>query len=343
MAKLYFASDYQEGAHPKIMERLMATNMEHTEGYGTDAYCESAREKIRKAVGVPEAGVYFLSGGTQTNATVIASMLRSYEGVIAADTGHINVHEAGAVEYTGHRVLALPSHEGKLDASTIDRYVDTFRKDSSWDHMVYPGMVYLSQPTEYGTLYSKAELQAIRDVCLKYNMYLYVDGARLAYALACEENDVTLEDLGALTDAFYIGGTKCGALFGEAVVLPNPDVIPHFFTMIKQHGALTAKGRILGIQFETLFTDNLYLEVGVQGIRTANRLREVLHSRGYRMFFETPTNQIFIVVDNDKLQSLGEHVVYSFWEPFDEQHTVIRLATGWATTEDDVDRLAQYL
>ena len=200
MAKLYFASDYQEGAHPKIMERLMATNMEHTEGYGTDAYCESAREKIRKAVGVPEAGVYFLSGGTQTNATVIASMLRSYEGVIAADTGHINVHEAGAVEYTGHRVLALPSHEGKLDASTIDRYVDTFRKDSSWDHMVYPGMVYLSQPTEYGTLYSKAELQAIRDVCLKYNMYLYVDGARLAYALACEENDVTLEDLGVTTN-----------------------------------------------------------------------------------------------------------------------------------------------
>ena len=343
MSKLYFASDYQEGAHPAIMQRLMETNLEHTEGYGTDAYSEAARALIRSACAAPNAAVHFLAGGTQTNATVIASMLRSYEGVLAADTGHINVHEAGAVEYTGHRVLALPSKEGKIDAATIDAYVDNFRKDSSWDHMVYPGMVYISQPTEYGTLYSLKELEAIREVCLKYNIRLYVDGARLAYALAADDNDVTLPDLARLTDAFYIGGTKCGALFGEAVVLPDSDVIPHFFTMIKQHGALTAKGRILGIQFETLFTDGLYEKAGRAGIECANALREILRKRGYRFFFETTTNQIFIIVDNERLKQLGEQVVYSTWEPYDADHTVIRLATGWATTMDDIEQLAKVL
>ncbi|MCR5641461.1 MAG: low specificity L-threonine aldolase [Lachnospiraceae bacterium] len=343
MTKLYFASDYQEGAHPEIMKRLMETNLEHTEGYGTDAYSNQARAAIRSACKAKDAMVYFLGGGTQTNATVIASMLASYEGAIAADTGHINVHEAGAVEYTGHRVLALPSKEGKLAATTIDTFVAGFLKDDSWDHMVYPGMVYLSQPTEYGTIYSKAELEQIREVCLKYNMKLYIDGARLAYALEADGNDVTLEDLAKLCDAFYIGGTKCGALFGEAVVVPDPKAIPHFFTMIKQHGALTAKGRILGIQFGCLFTDGLYERVGANGVAMANRLRQILQDKGYELYMPNPTNQVFVVMDNDRLARLQERVVCSVWEALDDSHTVIRLATSWATTEADIQALAECL
>ena len=255
MKHISFTSDYMEGAHPLIMQRLMETNLEKTPGYGTDAYCEAAKAKIRSACHAPEAEIFFLVGGTQTNATVIDGLLQSYQGVIAAETGHIGVHEAGAIEFGGHKVLTLPHKNGKITAQQIEKLLCDYANDANRDHMVMPGMAYLSQPTEYGTLYSRAELTQISSVCRAHHILLYIDGARLAYALACPENDVSLADLAALCDAFYIGGTKCGALFGEAVVLPRPGLIPHFFTIIKQHGALLAKGRLLGIQFDTLFTE----------------------------------------------------------------------------------------
>ena len=268
--RLSFSCDYLEGAHPAILQRLCETNFAQTAGYGTDEYCESAREKIRAACGAPNAEIHFLVGGTQTNATVIDALLRSYEGVIAADTGHISVHEAGAIEFGGHKVLTLPQENGKITASQIRALLDRYEDDANRDHTVMPGMVYLSQPTEYGTLYSKKELAAISALCREKRLPLYIDGARLAYALACPENDVTLRDLAALCDIFYIGGTKCGALLGEAVVIPQPGLIPHFFTIIKQHGALLAKGRLLGIQFDTLFTDGLYERIGADAVRYAD-------------------------------------------------------------------------
>lgn len=245
---LFFACDYMEGAHPAIMQRLMGTNLVKTAGYGLDEYCDGAKEKIRSACGAPDAEVHFLVGGTQTNATVIDALLKSYQGVIAAETGHISTHEAGAIEFGGHKVMTLPHHNGKIDAAHVRTMLEDYYNDGNHDHMVMPGMVYVSHPTEYGTLYSRAELEEISNVCRKYHIPLYLDGARLAYALACPQNDITLKDLASLCDVFYIGGTKCGALFGEAVVIPRPGLIPHFFTIIKQHGALLAKGRLLGIQ-----------------------------------------------------------------------------------------------
>ena len=343
MSKLYFASDYQEGAHPSILAKLSLTNLVSTPGYGTDSYTRSAIQKIREACACPGAQVTLLVGGTQTNATVIDALLRAYQGVLAPDTGHISVHEAGAIEAGGHKVLTLPATLGKISAGQIRRALEDFEGDANHDHMVMPGMVYLSQPTEYGTLYSKAELEEISQVCREKKVWLYVDGARLAYALASPQNDVTLEDLARLCDAFYIGGTKCGALFGEAVVLPDPGLIPHFFTIVKQHGALLAKGRILGVQFEELFTDGLYDEVGQQALRTAALLQEGIRKLGLPLLFESPTNQIFVLVENDLLPRLGERIEYSFWEKADESHTVIRLATSWATREEDVALLLSTL
>ena len=302
--KLSFASDYMEGAHPAIIQRLVQTNMEQTTGYGTDEYCERARSLIRKACECPAAAVHFLVGGTQTNATVIDALLNRYEGVIAAETGHVAVHEAGAIEFGGHKVLSIACDKGKITAASVKRYLQDFYADGNYEHMVYPGMVYISQPTEYGTLYSKQEMTAISAVCREYHIPLYVDGARLAYALACKENDVTLADFATLCDAFYIGGTKCGALFGEAVVIPDPKRSPHFFTIMKQHGALLAKGRLLGIQFETLFTDDLYLRIGENAIRTADTIRSFLASHGYEQYFTAPTNQIFIVLENTRYAEL---------------------------------------
>ncbi|MBP7347691.1 MAG: low specificity L-threonine aldolase [Butyrivibrio sp.] len=341
--KIFFASDYMEGAHPQIMQRLIDTNLVKTPGYGTDSYCESARNKIRTACSCPDADVFFLAGGTQTNATVIDAVLRSYQGVIAAQTGHIQGHEAGAIEAGGHKVLTLSQQFGKISANQIAAFMSDYENDANHEHTVMPGMVYLSQPTEYGTLYSLAELKEIREVCSKYSLSLYVDGARLAYALSCPENDVTLQDLAALTDAFYIGGTKCGTLFGEAVVIPKHDYIPHFFTTVKQHGALLAKGRLLGIQFDTLFTDDLYLHIGAPAIDAAEQIRFVLRECGYTLYFEAPTNQIFVVMENDRLRSFGQQVEYGFWEKYDDTHTVIRLATSWATTGEDTDALIRIL
>ncbi len=342
-AKLSFASDYLEGAHPAILQRLVETNLEKTPGYGEDEYSESARRKIRAACAAPGSDVYFLVGGTQTNATVIDALLRPYQGVIAAESGHISVHEAGAIELGGHKVLALAQEDGKLTAQAVERCAQGYWQDGNRDHMVMPGLVYISQPTEYGTLYSLAELEAIRAVCDRYSLSLYLDGARLAYALACPENDVTLESLARLCDAFYIGGTKCGALFGEAVVFPQHDRVPHFFTIVKQHGALLAKGRIAGLQFDTLFTDGLYERLGRHAVAAADRLRAALRENGYELAFPAPTNQIFLVLDEAQREALSRRVEMSFWEKRADGRTVVRLATSWATAPEDVDALIALL
>lgn len=343
MQKLSFSSDYMEGAHPKILERLVETNLEKSAGYGLDEYSQSAKDKIRAACNAPEADVFLLSGGTQTNATMIDALLRSYQGVIAADTGHIALHEAGAIEFGGHKVLTLENQDGKITAGQIRDCLEAYRLDDNHDHVVMPGMVYVSHPTESGTLYSKDELKEISDVCRQNSMPLYLDGARLAYALACPENDLTLADIAALCDAFYIGGTKCGALFGEAVVIPKHNYIPHLFTTIKQHGALIAKGRITGIQFDTLFTDHLYYRIGQTAIEAADRIRKALAQKGYQLAFSSPTNQIFLLLNNEQAARLSEEIVMGFWERTDEDHTIMRIATSWATTPEDVTRLIQLL
>ena len=343
MEKLFFASDYMEGAHEKILDRLYELNQVKSTGYGWDDFSERARQKIRAACAAPEADIFFLAGGTQSNAVVIDSILRPYQGVIAADTGHITTHEAGAIEYGGHKVLSVLHTNGKITAADVTACMEAYLSDDNHDHIVMPGMVYISQPTEYGTLYSLAELTALSEVCRKHSLPLYLDGARLAYALACAENDVTLPDIAKLCDAFYIGGTKCGTLFGEAVVFPEKNFVPHFFTMMKQHGALLAKGFVTGLQFDTLFTEELYFKIGRNAIDTAETIRESLREKGYRFAFETPTNQIFIVLDKEKLAYLNERVVMGFWEKKDNAHTVMRIATSWATTAEDVQKLIALL
>lgn len=339
MNKLNFACDYMQGCIPSIMEKLVQTNLEATVGYGEDVYCENARAKIRKACQCASAEVRFLVGGTQANATVIDAMLRNYQGVIAASTGHIAVHEAGAIEASGHKVITVDSEMGKVNAVTVENYMETFLHDETFPHMVQPAMVYISQPSEFGTLYTKQELQQLSSVCKKYHLFLYVDGARLAYALGSEDNDVTLEDLAKYCDAFYIGGTKCGTLFGEAVVIPNPTNTPCFFTTIKQNGALLAKGRLLGIQFDALFTDDLYMKVGKQAVTYAKEITEAFEKNGYEIYLPTKTNQIFINFEDSVLQNIQQSVSTSFWEKRDATHTLIRLATSWATTKEEVDAL----
>lgn len=343
VSRLYFASDYMEGAHPAIMQKLVETNLEKTVGYGLDPYTESAKEKIRTACNAPDADIYLLVGGTQTNATVIDALLKSYQGVVAAETGHIATHESGAIEFGGHKVLTLPQKDGKIRAAQIEKMVKDFYDDANYEHMVIPGMVYISQPTEYGTLYSKEELTEISKVCRANHLPLYVDGARLAYALASPENDVALSDLAELCDAFYIGGTKCGALFGEAVVIPQKGLIPHFFTIIKQHGALLAKGRIAGIQFDELFTDRLYERIGKPAIDAAEQIKEALKKFGYKLALDTPTNQIFCIVSNEVMKKIAQDVEFGFWEKYDETHSVIRFATSWATTMEDTQKLIRLL
>ena len=334
-----FASDYMEGAHPAVLKCLGEINFCKYAGYGTDDICASARERIREACQCPGAAVYFLVGGTQTNAAVITSLLRPWQGVLAAESGHIAGHEAGAIEAGGHKVLTLPQTQGKLSAETIGKCCEAWRDDENREHTVMPGMVYLSQPTEFGTLYTLEELSAISRVCRENGIPLYIDGARLAYALACEENDVSLPDLARLCDVFYIGGTKCGALFGEALVVPDSSLLPHFFTIMKQRGALLAKGFLLGAQFNTLFTGGLYQEIARPAIAAAQRLRAALTGAGRRLWVENPTNQVFVILENDEMKCLSEKVSFTFWEPYDETHTVVRFVTSWATQKEDVDRL----
>lgn len=336
---LSFSCDYLEGAHPKVLERLISTNLCQQVGYSEDEFCASAREKIKAAANAPDADVFFLVGGTQTNQTVISTMLKPYEGVISAVSGHVNVHEAGAIEYTGHKVLALPSHNGKLWAGEIDAYIKTFYADDSHEHMVFPGMVYISHPTEYGTLYTKKELEELNTVCKKYGIPLFLDGARLGYGIMSYDTDVTLSDIARLCDVFYIGGTKVGALCGEAVVFPNGDAPKYFMTMVKQRGAMVAKGRLLGLQFDALFTDGLYFEISRHAIEMAEKLKKMFADKGYKFFIDSPTNQQFVILENSFMEKLGKEVGFSFWEPYDESHTVVRFATSWATTEEQLDLL----
>lgn len=342
---LHFESDYLAGAHPKILENLNRANFELIPGYGIDPYSESAKEKIRLACGLSkeDAEIFFLVGGTQTNETVISTILAPYEGVISAVTGHINGHEAGAVEYNGHKVLTLPQHFGKIDLNELIAFLKRFDEDDNHTHMVYPGMVYISHPTEYGTLYSLNELKAIHEICKSYGIPLFVDGARLGYGLMSPETDVTLQDLAQNSDVFYIGGTKVGALFGEAVVFTHHNAPKHFYTMTKQHGAMLAKGWITGLQFDTLFTDNLYFEISAHAMKMAVRLKEMLIRYGFELYIDSPSNQQFPVLSDVFLKKLSEKVTVSFWEKPDANHTVVRLATSWATTDADMDALEEVL
>lgn len=340
---MHFDTDYMEGSHPDVMRRLLETNLEQTVGYGSDPYTQRAKDLIRKACGVPEAGVHFLVGGTQTNSTVIDGLLRQHEGVIAAETAHINVHESGAIEATGHKVLTLPQHNGKLEAEEVEKYITDFYRDETYEHMVAPGMVYISHPTELGTLYSLDELEKLSAVCRRANIPLYMDGARLGYGLAAENTKVTLTDIARLCDVFYIGGTKVGALFGEAVVAPDPKRLPHFFPLIKQHGALLAKGRLLGIQFETLFTDHLYERMGKHAVRLALKLKEAFKSKGYKLQLDSPTNQQFVCLPNETIDRLLQHATFELWGPRGEKETVVRFVTSWATREEDVDAFIRLL
>ena len=338
-----FTCDYNEGAHPAILDALVRTNFSQQPGYGADAYTEQAKARIREAVGCPGAEVFLLTGGTQTNSTVIATMLRDYQGVVAAQTGHIAVHEAGAVEYTGHKVLTLPQHEGKMDAGELAAYLEAFYADGAYEHMVFPGMVYISFPTEYGTLYSKAELQAIREVCQRYSLPLFVDGARLGYGLMSPACDLTLQEISRLCDVFTIGGTKVGALCGEAVVFPAGKAPEHFFTMVKQHGALLAKGRLLGIQFDTLFTDGLYLKIAKGAIDLAMQLKALFVGKGYELFLDSPTNQQFIILTQEAAAALEGKVAYEVWERLPDGRSVTRFATSWASTAEQLSQLAALL
>ena len=340
---LYFANDYTEGACKEILDAFLRTNDEKLPGYGTDKYTLSAEEKIKKACKNKNVDVYLLTGGTQTNAVVIDALLESYEGAVAAETGHINVHESGAIEFTGHKVMPLPQHEGKINAVELRKFIETFYNDQNHQHMVYPGMIYISHPTEYGTLYTKEDLRELSKVCRDYGIPLFVDGARLGYGLMAKNTDVTLEVLCELCDVFYIGGTKIGALSGEAIVFTHNNTPKNFVTFIKQHGALLAKGRLLGVQFDTLFTDDLYFRISKHAIEMSEILKRELAEKGYRFYFESPTNQQFVIVENSKMEELSKRVVFSFWEKYDENHTVIRFATSWATKKEDVIKLMELL
>jgi len=336
---IFFNSDYLEGAHPAIMQRLMETNMDQSVGYGCDPYCDTAREKIRAACQAPDADVHFLVGGTQTNTTVIASVLRPYQGVLSAVSGHINCHETGAIESTGHKVIALPSDNGKITAQQVEEYVKWQKYDESSEHIVQPGMVYISHPTEGGTLYTKEELTAMYEICRKYELPLFVDGARLGYGLTADSSEMTLPELARLCDIFYIGGTKVGALFGEAVVIMNPALKKDFRCFMKQRGGMLAKGRLLGVQFDTLFTDDLYFKIARHANEMAYQIRDIFVSAGYQMLFESDTNQQYPIMPDAELEIIGKEFGYEYWERTDPTHSGVRFCASWATTQENVDAL----
>lgn len=336
---IYFNNDYSEGCHEKVMERLLATNMVQTPGYGEDAYCAAAAAKIRKKCGREDVAVHFLVGGTQTNMTVIDAALRPHQGALGADTAHINVHETGAVEATGHKVLWVPHHDGKITAQQVEDTVREHYASTSFEHTVQPKLVYISNPTELGTLYTRAELESLSAVCRARGLYLFVDGARLGYGLAAQGNDVTMEDLANLCDVFYIGGTKVGALFGEAVVITNPALQEDFRYLIKQHGGMLAKGRLLGVQFDALMEDDLYEKIAAHADRLADKLRHCLKELGVPFLVENTTNQLFPVLPDGVLDALAEDFVFSEQERVDETHRAVRFCTSWATKEESVDAL----
>jgi threonine aldolase len=336
---IYFNSDYLEGAHPLILQRMLDTNMEQTVGYGSDGHCAAARDKIRAACEAPEADIHFLVGGTQTNTTVIASILRPHQGVLAAESGHINVHETGAIESTGHKVLSLPSRDGLFTAEQVEQACLCHYNDATAEHMVQPGMVYISYPTENGTLYSKAALTALYDTCRKYHLPLFIDGARLGYGLVSDAADLTLPELAHLCDVFYIGGTKVGALFGEAVVIMDPALKRDFRYLMKQRGAMLAKGRLLGIQFETLFTDGLYFKISRHAAEMARQIREIFTGAGYPLLFDSPTNQQYPILPLAQIEQLRQNFGFEYWSPVDENHAAVRFCASWATTQEHVDAL----
>lgn len=344
MIRASFESDYNNGCLPEILRRLSETNDEKSSGYGFDPYTERAKDRIRKACDMTEAEVHFLVGGTQTNATAIDSLLQGCEGVLSVDTGHINVHESGAVEAFGHKVLVLPGIAGgKMAASQIDDYMRKFLADETYPHMVQPGMVYITLPTELGALYSRKELAEIYTVCQQYGLRLYVDGARLGYGLMAEGNDINLPFLAHHCDAFYIGGTKVGALLGEALVYTNTRAPKYIFTIIKRHGALLAKGRVLGLQFDTLFTDDLYFRVSRHAIDMAQALRKVFAKHGLSLGIDSPTNQQFVILSKEQKQRLAEDIAFEIWEPLPDDHLLCRFVTCWATTEADIVALDEAL
>ena len=336
---IYFHNDYSEGCHERILQRMMETNLEQTKGYGEDPYCLSAADKIRKCCGDDSLGVHFLVGGTQTNLTVIAAALRPHHGIIGAVTAHIHVHETGAVEAVGHKVLAVPSPDGKITAQQVAKVVLEQRNSGCEEHMVLPKMVYISNPTELGTLYTLEELESLRDICDQYGLYLFLDGARLGYGLEAEGNDVTLADLARLCDVFYIGGTKVGALFGEAVVIRNSAINEDFRYLIKQRGGMLAKGRLLGLQFDTLFEDDLYFKLGDRADRLADQIRATLQALGVPLLVESTTNQIFPILPDSVLEQLGKEFTFSEQERIDDTHRAVRFCTSWATKQENVDAL----
>ena len=340
---IYFNNDYSEGCHPKVMERMLSTNLEQHPGYGEDSICAAAAEKIRRLCGKEDAAVHFLVGGTQTNLTVIDAALRPHQGALGASSAHINVHETGAVEATGHKVLWLPSEDGKIRAEQVEKYVLDHRNNDSFEHMVQPKLVYISNPTELGTLYTLAELEALSDTCRRLELYLFMDGARLGYGLVASGNDVTLPDIARLCDVFYIGGTKVGALFGEAVVITNPELKTDFRYLIKQHGGMLAKGRLLGIQFDVLMEDDLYLKISAHGIQQADRIRKTIDRLGYLYLIPGVTNQIFPIFPDSLLEKLSRKFVFCEQERVDETHRAIRFCTSWATRPEDVDALCREL
>ena len=343
MIMIQFQCDYNEGAAPQILQRMLETNMEQTVGYGMDDYCEHARQLIREACEAPEAYVQFLVGGTQTNATVISATLRPYQGVLCASTGHINVHETGAIEHTGHKVLPLPSDNGLITAQQVEEALLAHFNDGSAEHMVQPGMVYVSYPSEVGTLYTKEELEKISQVCHKYEIPLFVDGARLGYGLMSPASDLMLADLARLADVFYIGGTKQGALFGEAVVISNKTIQKDFRYNLKQNGGMLAKGRLLGLQFETLFTDNLYFDLAKHAIDEAMRIKQALLTKGYQFMKESPTNQQFPILTNAKYEELSKEFLFDYCCRMDEGHVAVRICTSWGTKSENVDKLIERL
>ena len=340
---LSFESDYILGAHEKVLAALVETNNEMLPGYGNDPHTKNAVDLIKKACDAPKADVYFLMGGTQANKTIISTMLKPFEGVIAPNTGHVSLHEVGAIEYTGHKVIELEGKDGKLEASRVREYLETFYGDENNSMMVVPGMIYVSYPTEYGTLYTKSELTELRELADEYGMRLFLDGARLGYGLMSREADLTLRDIAKLCHVFYIGGTKVGALCGEAVVFADGQTPERFYSMTKQHGAMAAKGRLLGVQFEALFTDNLYFEISKNAIDRAEELKELFRSRGYEFLIDSPTNQQFIILTKKEMDRIGEKCRFCFWERVDSERCAVRFATSYATTREDIIALSEII
>ena len=335
----YFTNDYSEGAHPLIMQKLLETNMEQTDVYGSDQYCAKAKELIKTACGREDADVHLFIGGTQTNFTIISAALRPFQGVYSSFLGHINTHEAGAIEHTGHKVLELPTADGKLTAQQVEENYLVYLNDPKREHWVQPKMVYISHPSEVGTLYTKKELEELSATCKKYGLYLFLDGARLGYGLMSPGTDLTLKDIARLCDVFYIGGTKCGALFGEAAVILNPDLKPDFHTIMKQSGAVLAKGRLLGLQFQTLFTDNLYEKICQHGINMAMLLKEAFAEKGLPFVAESFTNQQFPILTEKMYETLTKKYGIGSWEVVDNGTRAVRFCTSWATSEEQVHNL----